>query len=227
MSPKKKTHAVVIVAHPDDEAIFFGGLLLSKKHQWTVVCVTDGNADGKGKSRQKHFEKSCRLFGVKNILCLGFKDTFKKRLNQSELQEAFELLGNFDAVFTHGPLGEYGHPHHQDISFAAHKTWNKLATVYSVSQNVFPDLTVSLSPGQYKKKCEILWKVYGGELKRFLNFVPSTWTEGFSKVSLGEVESIFNYYSKGKALKTQSLKKYRWMLDYMKKRKDLFQRRPF
>jgi len=44
---------LLVVAHPDDETIFFGGTMYSlKKRGWKVIVVTDGNADGMGSTRR-------------------------------------------------------------------------------------------------------------------------------------------------------------------------------
>nr|HPI41640.1 PIG-L family deacetylase [Pseudobdellovibrionaceae bacterium] len=61
----QKLNNLLVIAHPDDEALFFSGLVLyHKKDHWTIVCVTDANADENGTKRKKDFKKSCKLLGV-------------------------------------------------------------------------------------------------------------------------------------------------------------------
>ncbi|MCR9206347.1 MAG: PIG-L family deacetylase, partial [Halobacteriovoraceae bacterium] len=54
----------LFVAHPDDEVLFFSGPLYTFGKDFHVVLVTDGNADGLGKSRLKEFELSLESFNV-------------------------------------------------------------------------------------------------------------------------------------------------------------------
>ena len=59
---------LVVTAHPDDETIFFGGLLQKKRNKlpWHVVCATsDGDP-----ARKKQFTKACALLGVEQRLRL-------------------------------------------------------------------------------------------------------------------------------------------------------------
>src|SRR5690349_14243249 len=102
--------ALVVVAHPDDEALFFSGLVMSKKAYWHIVCVTDGNADGKGESRQTQFQRSCKALGAKHSTCLNLTDQFEVRLDQNRLINALQPFHQYKKVFTHSVLGEYGHP---------------------------------------------------------------------------------------------------------------------
>src|ERR1035438_7598997 len=116
-SQKKKKNtlpkALVIVAHPDDETIFFGGAILSLRYAWDVVCLTDGDADGKGQKRAEDFKLACKRLGAKKAHILGFKDRFESRLDidsvESQLNEFVKANGPYKVMFTHGPLGEYGH----------------------------------------------------------------------------------------------------------------------
>ncbi len=58
---------VVVVAHPDDEAMFFSPLLQSFKdtiHKVYLLCLSSGNFDQKGETRKRELEKSCALFGI-------------------------------------------------------------------------------------------------------------------------------------------------------------------
>src|SRR5262245_23146964 len=111
---------LLCVAHPDDEVIFFGGLLQRRRTlPWTIVCMTDANADGDGRRRKLQFEKACRSLGIKDAQWWNYPDIYEQRLPVediiAQLREEFPRPQN---VFTHGIVGEYGHPHHQDVSFA-------------------------------------------------------------------------------------------------------------
>src|ERR1043165_2582375 len=83
---KPKKYNLLVVAHPDDESIFFAGLVLQKRsHPWRVLCVTDGNADGNGAARAADFAEACKQLKVKDFAMLGFKDKFEERLPLNEL----------------------------------------------------------------------------------------------------------------------------------------------
>ena len=60
-----------VTAHPDDEAMFFVPTILTMKelgYNLHILCLSNGNADGLGKVREKELEKACRY--------LGFSETF-------------------------------------------------------------------------------------------------------------------------------------------------------
>lgn len=150
MATNKKTQKLnnlLVIAHPDDEALFFSGLLLNYKRQkWTIVCVTDANADENGAKRKKDFVKSCKLLGIEKHYFLGLPDVFNQRLPIEDIVFKLATLFKnilFDQVYTHGILGEYGHPHHQDVSYAVHKLFFP-KKVWSVSTNAFPKKLISL-----------------------------------------------------------------------------------
>lgn len=210
----RKIKALVVSAHPDDETLFFGGLILQKKYDWTVICITDGNADGLGNIRQRQFGQACRLLGVKNYACLQFPDNFRKRLSLSKIISALHGLGRFDVVFTHDILGEYGHPHHQDVSYAVHKAFEKTAPVFSTAYNILPDIQISLRAKDFGTKTKILATVYTGETRRFLHFLPATSSEGFSRISHGEVEALYTFCLKKTLPSAARLKRYRWLRPY-------------
>lgn len=197
MSMNSRTHNVVIVAHPDDETLFFGGLILSENnHQWTVIVVTDANADGQGQIRHQQYKDACSQLGVKEIIQWDFPDIFEKRLDQSKLSQKvqFFLKSNpqITRVYTHGPAGEYGHPHHQDVSFAVHdcihndSELNQRIELWSVAYNSFPDKELTLSKESFEKKRRILQGPYKSEVARFMHLLPCTWSEGFHKLSKEE-----------------------------------------
>lgn len=209
---KVQTHNVVIVAHPDDETLFFGGLIYSTKDvDWSVIVVTDANADGMGQKRHDQLKQACELLGVKEVYQWDLPDQYSQRLNQEEIKAR---LANFiqqhstiNKVYTHGPAGEYAHPHHQDVSFAVHSYFleqeNPFNEVWSVAYNSSPDLSIELTAEQYEHKRNILMGPYLSEVSRFMNLLPCTWSEGFHRLSLDEVKAVWNAATKGELPKQE------------------------
>jgi hypothetical protein len=219
MSNKK----LLICAHPDDETIFFGGLLLANKGQFKVICVTDANADNRGKERQEEFKNALKLLGVKEFAWLGFPDIYEKRITFEELSQALkaETLENYSEVYTHNILGEYGHPHHQDVSYCVHKIFS--CPVYSTAYNSYPEFGIQISEDDFKIKSHILTHIYGQETQRFLNLLPISATEGYHQTSLTEIECLYDFFIGKNNL--QGLDKYKHLESYLQHLKKLD--RPF
>ena len=219
---------MLVVAHPDDETLFFGALLLKyRKHPWHVVCVTDANADKMGDLRKKQFEKACKLLKVQKSSWWNFPDIFSQRLDTSKLIDKLSELPSPAEVFTHGIIGEYGHPHHQDVSFAVHSVFGETHKVFSSAYNAQPEFTVSLDKKQYDLKTKILGDVYGTETARFMHILPATATEGFVRVPLKEVTAIYRYIREGVEPSRTSLKTYGWYWPHLKARGDFTKGRLF
>ena len=183
----KKT--LIVTAHPDDESIFFCGLIQSRNSDdFRVVCVTDGNADGHGKIRSKQFTAAMKALDVDDFKMLSYPDIYEQRLNHKELCEDLCQFTDIKEIYTHGILGEYGHPHHQDVSYAVHRCFDKKLPIWSVAYNCYPDKEFKLTDTQYHLKTQILSNIYLAETRRFVNFIQSYWYEGFAKVDFEEVE---------------------------------------
>lgn len=189
---------LVVVAHPDDEALFFSGTILQNMKAPKVICVTDGNADGRGPQRGQEFAKSMALLGVKDFEQWNYPDCYEKRLDIVSLQSDLSQQ-KAASVYTHSPIGEYHHPHHQDVSFAVHSVFSDQIPVYSVAYNTKASLIVELTESHYQKKYEVVNQCYQGEVKRFIHLLPVLDREGFCQVSLSEAESIYQFLTgKGK-----------------------------
>lgn len=225
MPSKKQCSHLLVVAHPDDETLFFAGLLQSLK-DWHVVCVTDGHADGLGGQRQMEFLKACKALKVKTAEIFKLPDVFDSRLDILELTSRLKALGTFKKVFTHSIVGEYGHRHHQDVSFATHQAFAKRSPVFSLAYNCYPQLKISLTQKQFALKTRILWEIYGGETKRLINYLPAHSQENFIKLSMEEVDSIYLWLTERKPL-SNAIKAYRWLLPYLETGYANLETRPF
>ncbi|WP_296876141.1 PIG-L family deacetylase [Thomasclavelia sp.] len=105
---------IMIVAHPDDEAIWGGMHLL--KDKYLVICLTNGD----NQTRAKEFNEVIKQTSGAGII-LDYPDKVDgKRDDWSKVKaniknDLYYLLSNqkFDNIVTHNPKGEYGHEHHK------------------------------------------------------------------------------------------------------------------
>lgn len=77
----RNSHILLLIAHPDDEAMFFSPTLVSLtrpalKNTVKILCLSNGNADGLGATRRKELVASAQLLGVdpRYVVCLDEPD---------------------------------------------------------------------------------------------------------------------------------------------------------
>jgi hypothetical protein len=130
-------------------------------------------------------------------------------------------------VYTHGIVGEYGHPHHQDVSFAVHSVFAKKTPVWVPAYNCHSDKIFRLSQDQYKIKCKIYAEIYKGETLRFSEFIPNRNVDEFAKISQSEVEEIYSSLTEKKEPQKNKLKKYKWFYSFLQEKVKKNNSRPF
>jgi LmbE family N-acetylglucosaminyl deacetylase len=216
VSKKKTKYDLLVVAHPDDEAIFFAGVLLTeRKRPWKVICVTDGDADARGNERGDEFKRALKILGIKNFEQWTFPDRFETRLAVGELMDRLRDFPKPERIFTHGPIGEYGHPHHQDVSYAVHMAFPENKNIFSPAYNCAADFSVALSKAEFAKRGKILAEIYVKELSRFSHLLPARNFEGYAKISIKEVRALYEFFTDEAPLDKKALKKYAWFLPFL------------
>jgi len=221
-------YRLLVVAHPDDETLFFSAAVQQQQElPWTVICVTDGNADGQGAHRALQFKQACKKLKVSKSLHWDFPDIYEKRLDISRLMEKLQALPKPTEVYTHGVTGEYGHPHHQDVSFAVHSVFAKKTPVWAPAYNCHAEKIFRLSEAQYKIKAKIYSEVYKGETLRFSEFLPNRNVDEFTKIGLPEVQEVYESLTKNREPQKSKLKKYKWFHSFLQEKVKKKNVRPF
>ncbi len=209
---RKLKSNLIVVAHPDDESIFFGGLVQrERKSPWHLVCVTDGNADGRGQDRNRDFRKAAKTLKIKRAEHWDFPDHYNERLDLDRLIANLKKLEKPKTVFTHSILGDYGHPHHQDVCLAVHRAFDGQVPIWSIAYNCWPKKSLQLTAKEFKTKTHILTDVYQSETRRFIHLLPATSSEGFVQVGLAEVEHLYRVLRHKEPIEPKKLKVYSWL----------------
>ena len=99
--------AAVIVAHPDDEILWSGGLL-ARHPGLDVVCCSIPYRDPE---RVIGFFKAMKLLGHHPLLLPYSEGSASSPLTHLDLIE----LDRYSTIITHNAAGEYGHLHHQQV----------------------------------------------------------------------------------------------------------------
>ncbi len=168
--------ALVIIAHPDDELIWMGGMLLRHKEDWdsTVLCLTRAS----DKDRAPKFEKACNILGVKGFI-YDLDDSTDKPWNEEEVIKIISrhCKQEYDIVFTHGENGEYGHPRHKET----HRIVNRIIDDKTLKTESFMNFDYSKRENNLQGFC-----------------IPNSTTNNFIKLKDHELimkkETIQNVY---------------------------------
>lgn len=119
-----KKKIVVIVAHPDDEALWVGGTLLAHPEWESFILCLCRKYDA---DRAPKFEKAVGIFKAKGIMT--DLDDGPTQIPQDLNHISALIMGaianqKFDLIITHNPLGEYTrHLRHEEIGRAVLNLW--------------------------------------------------------------------------------------------------------
>ncbi|KAF8769288.1 hypothetical protein HU200_006802 [Digitaria exilis] len=99
---RRSRNVLLVVAHPDDESMFFAPTILflkSKGHSIHVLCMSQGNADGLGTTRKEELYHAC--------------DSLKIPHEQVKILDHPKLQDGFHEKWDHGLLAELTMEHVQ------------------------------------------------------------------------------------------------------------------
>ncbi len=176
-------NTLVIVAHPDDETLWTGGLMLMVPNwRWRVVSLCRG-AD---RDRRPRFFRALKHFDATGSIGVLDDGPSQRPLSDAMVESAItlELPDNgFDLVITHSPFGEYTrHLRHEEVSRGVASLWEartiraKELWFFAYSDEARTHLPraideahlrVSLPDTVWRRKQGIVGDVYG--------FSPDSW----------------------------------------------------
>ncbi len=141
-----KYDKLMIVAHPDDELIFGGAELLSKKG-WKVVTVTNCTQHSANfltpfsPDRRKEFVTIMNKLGH-NYEIWDYEDNrLNCNWNTQKLEHDIRNLlkqNKLKMIVTHNLKGEYGHKQHKKLSEIMHKIVKKNLYVFGTTDKINP-----------------------------------------------------------------------------------------
>ncbi|CAN7938559.1 unnamed protein product [Ixodes hexagonus] len=124
---RKRVHgvckALLVIAHPDDECMFFGPSvigLLQQECELYLLCLSIGDYYKRGKERKEELHSSCRTLGIRsdNIIIVQHSNmpddpdcVWSSGLVGRIVQKYIKCL-SVDAVITFDHFGVSGHPNH-------------------------------------------------------------------------------------------------------------------
>jgi len=166
----------VIVAHPDDETIWAGGLLLTHPWlEWTINSVCRASDP----DRAPRFQQAVRRLGAQGRMADLDDGPDQAPLPPAAVEDTVAglLTGRYDWLITHSPRGEYTrHRRHEEVGRAVLSLWTRdqvqAAAVWLFAYGddgtgTLPhplrdaDRMLRLPRGIYKEKLSILIDVYG------------------------------------------------------------------
>ena len=172
----------VVVAHPDDEILWAGGLLLSRP-RWSLSILT--LCRGKDPDRAPRFRRVLACLRAEGAMGDLDDGPDQAPLPDAAVQEAIRSLlpgGPFDLVLTHAPDGEYTwHRRHQEVARAVRTLVDQGGLAPSLWQFAYedqggtclprpkpgPSLSLPLPGPVWARKYALITEVYG--------FLPGSW----------------------------------------------------
>jgi LmbE family N-acetylglucosaminyl deacetylase len=130
MGKQSALNVAVIVAHPDDEILWAGGLILAHPEWNWFIATLCRRSDP---DRAPRFFRVLETLGAVGVMADIDDGPEQAPLAEGEVRQAvLSLLPNtcFDVIITHGPRGEYTrHRRHEETCRAVVALWKERASL--------------------------------------------------------------------------------------------------
>ncbi|KAL1890256.1 N-acetylglucosaminyl-phosphatidylinositol de-N-acetylase [Ceratocystis pirilliformis] len=164
----------LLIAHPDDEAMFFAPTVLALTRPETgnhvkILCLSSGDADGLGETRKKELQKSAVLLGLRTendvfvVESPDFPDSMTARWDEGKISNFLARLfttihsatqtpiSNIDVIVTFDQHGISSHPNHISLFHGARTFISKLARIANDGGRSPVDLYTLTTVGMLRK----------------------------------------------------------------------------
>jgi len=128
-------HNLIVVAHPDDEILWFGEFLLEHARETKVLCITHASTE-----RSQEFQKAMTSGGCAYEMW-DFEDGRFDTQSPELLERLRIAVQGYENVYTHSLSGEYGHPQHILVSKCLFEVTTKnlfVANLYNWAGHISP-----------------------------------------------------------------------------------------
>ena len=102
------TSIILLVAHPDDELLFFKDILEKYNNVIKVICITNAS----NKIRSNEFIHSLKQFNIFNYEMWDYEDMHSSYVSHRLRKRIKESIKGYTKIYTHSLSGETGHPQH-------------------------------------------------------------------------------------------------------------------
>lgn len=177
------SRAAVIVAHPDDETLWAGGLMLSNPAcQWFIAALCRGSDPDRAPRFSRMLESLSARGAMADLDDSPEQSPLSIPVVQSTLLNLLPAR-SYDLILTHAPRGEYTrHRRHEEVSQAVVALWQQgtlvspLLGMFAYEDNHGQTLPRSISTAHLvqplpedilQKKERLIREVYG--------FSPESW----------------------------------------------------
>lgn len=120
---------LLVIAHPDDEVMFFGPLIINlyeNKKSLHILCLSNGGSDGQGDVRSKELKSVIESLSpyvelkllVDRRLVDGLSTNWEVDVIYDHVKNYIDSMTSLKTVVTFDTIGVSGHPNHLSINKA-------------------------------------------------------------------------------------------------------------
>jgi N-acetylglucosaminylphosphatidylinositol deacetylase len=139
-NPDKTNVYCILIAHPDDECLFFGPTiryLVKNSNKVYLLCLTNGNYYGLGHVRESELESSCKYLNIELIRKYSFKfdDQPHEKWNLIDCTKHIaHCLANYKItnLITFDKHGISSHINHRNLNDCLKAVQNQNLTIHTL-----------------------------------------------------------------------------------------------